>query len=88
MERLTSHGPSRLPKGVLTTATIASATADASASGGTMAAKALRILSPSPLVGPASYSARRAVSAGRPEWAKWLVPPVKTPGTMIEVSMP
>ena len=30
----------------------------------------------------------RALSAGEPEWAKWLVPLVKAPGTMIEVSMP
>ncbi len=37
---------------------------------------------------PRLISAMRASSAGRPEWAKWLVPPVKAPGTMIEVSMP
>src|SRR5260370_1711868 len=75
----------RLPKGVLTTLTIASATAEASASGGTMAAKAFCTCSPKPAYGPASYSATRASSAGRPEWAKWLVAPVKAPGTMIEV---
>ena len=40
------------------------------------------------LYGPASYSARRALSAGTPAWAKWFVPLVKAPGTMIEVSMP
>jgi hypothetical protein len=40
------------------------------------------------LYGPASYSAARASSAGRPEWAKWLVPLVKAPGTTIVVSMP
>ena len=78
----------RLPKGVSTTLAIAAPTADASASGGTMAAKALCICSPRPLLGPASYSARRDASAGRPECAKWFVPPVKAPGTMIEVSMP
>src|SRR5436309_6922070 len=39
------------------------------------------------LVGPASYSATRASSAGRPECAKWFVPLVNAPGTTIVVSM-
>ena len=30
----------------------------------------------------------RALSAGAPAWAKWLVPLVKAPGTMMVVSMP
>jgi hypothetical protein len=41
-----------------------------------------------PLRGPRSYSAARFVSRGRPEWARWLVPRVKAPGTIIDVSMP
>jgi hypothetical protein len=34
------------------------------------------------------YSAARSLSSGEPEWAKWFVPLVKAPGTMMEVSMP
>lgn len=36
----------------------------------------------------AAYSAARASSAGLPEWAKWLVPLIKVPGTIIVVSRP
>ena len=39
-------------------------------------------------VGDVDAHYRRAVSAGAPEWAKWLVPLVKAPCTMIVVSMP
>jgi len=76
------------PNGVSTTLTMASATKDASASGGTMAAKRLHDLVTKTGIGPASYSATRALSAGEPECAKWFVPPVNAPGTMMEVSMP
>ena len=40
------------------------------------------------LVGTSFVLGQGASSAGRPEWAKWLVPLVKAPGTTIEVSMP
>jgi hypothetical protein len=42
----------RLPKGILTTSTMVSATAEASASGGTMAPKAVCTCSPKPTYGP------------------------------------
>jgi hypothetical protein len=38
--------------------------------------------------GPASYLAARPASAGRLALAKWSVPDVKAPGTIVEVSMP
>ena len=36
----------------------------------------------------ARFILRGARGVGRPESEKWLVPEVKAPGTMIEVSMP
>src|SRR5712671_1686583 len=66
-----------------TTLTISSATPLGSASSGTIAANAFNTSSPKPLYGPASYSATRASSAGRPECAKWFVPLVNAPGTTI-----
>jgi hypothetical protein len=39
-------------------------------------------------IGAVSYSAAQAVSAGTPLRAKWLVPLVKAPGTMIVFSIP
>ena len=50
------------------------ATSLASASGGSRALSPLSAMSGMSPVGPSAYSAARAVSAGVPAWAKWLVP--------------